>query len=106
MSSLIFLQSQKTQKVLVAITSQTNESIQKVKHHDNEDAVCVPSEQNSSVRLYRPKNFVELEERIQSTTDFFDPSYQMLLRTSLVEFGEKNIRKAQQSKAFLQNQDD
>ena len=58
----------------MAITSQTNESIKerKVKHYDNEDAVCVPSEQNSSVRLYRSKNFVELEERIQSTTDFFD----------------------------------
>ena len=58
----------------MAITSQTNESINERKHYDNEDAVCVPLQQNSSVRLYRSKNVVELEERIQSTTNFFDPS--------------------------------
>ena len=58
----------------MAITSQTNESIKESKHYDNEDAECVPSEQDSSVRLYRSKNFVELEERIQSTPNFFDLS--------------------------------
>ena len=79
----------------------------KVKNYDNEDSVCVPSEQNRSVRLCRSKNFVELEERIQCTTDFFDSSYQMLLQTLLVEFGKKkNLRKDQQSRTFLQNQDD
>ena len=32
--------------VLMAITSQTNDSIKESKHYDNEDAVCVPSDQN------------------------------------------------------------
>ena len=58
----------------MTITSQTNESIKEGKHYGNEGAVCLPSEQNSSVRLYRSQNFMELEERIQSTTNFFDPS--------------------------------
>ena len=77
-------------------------ALNKVKHYDNEDAVCVPSEQNSSVRLYRSKNFVELEERIQSTTDFFDPSYayQMLLKTSFVEFGEETHERPSENRKF------
>ena len=82
-SSLIFLQSKtKPERLdlflsaLMAITSQTNESVKESKQYDSEDAICVrvPSEQNSSVRLYRSKTFVELEERIQNATNFFDPS--------------------------------
>ena len=111
-SSLIFLQSKKTPKrfdfllsALMAITSQTNESMKESKHYDNEDVVCVPSEQGSSVRLYRSKNFVELEERIQSTPNFFDLSRVARNLTCRI-LAERKTRKTQQSRTFLRNQDD
>ena len=83
----------------MVITLQTNESMKESKHYDNEDAVCVPSEQNSSVRLYRSKNFVELEERIQSATNFFDPSRVAQNLTCRILAG-KNTQKAQQKLKF------
>ena len=84
----------------MTITSQRNESIKESEHYDNEGAICLPSEQNSSVRLYRSQNFVELEERIQSTTNFFDPH--VLLKTSPAESWEKTHERPSNLELFYE----
>ena len=76
----------------MVIILQTNESIKKSKHYDSEDAVCVPSEQNRSVRLYRSKNFVELKKK-ESKVPQISLIPHVLLKTSPAESLRKKTRK-------------